>query len=147
MDPWLAAGAVMLAGVLDFWLAVPTGLALGLHPAAACLAAFTGSVLEVLAVMLPGEWIGRWLAKRQAGKPKSEKMERARRIWDRYGLAGLAFFSIIFPGAPIAAMLALALCTPRWRVLLWFTVSLAVWSVAVTALAVWGLSAIGIHLW
>lgn len=147
MDPWLAAGAVMLAGVLDFWLAVPTGLALGLHPVAACLAAFFGGVLEILAVMLPGEWIGRWLAKRQAGKPRSEKRERARRIWDRYGLIGLAFFSIIFPGAPIAAMMALALGTPRLRVLFWFSASLAVWSVAVTVLAVWGLAAIGIHLW
>jgi uncharacterized membrane protein len=132
MNAWLAIGTVIVFGAVEFWLAVPAGFAFGLHPAVTCLATLGGGIIGVLVVLIPGERIGSWLASRREGKPKSKNAERAARIWDKYGLMGLAFFSPILPGAPLGALMALALGTPKWRVLLWFSLSLVVWSVGVT---------------
>ena len=132
MNLWLAVGTVMILGAVEFWLAVPAGFALGLHPAVTCLATAGGGIIGVLVVTLPGERIGAWLAKRREGKPRSKNAERAARIWDKYGLIGFAFFSPILPGAPLGALMALALGTPKRRVLFWFSLSLVVWSVGVT---------------
>jgi uncharacterized membrane protein len=132
MNIWLAIGTVAVFGGVEFWLAVPAGFAFGLHPAVTCLATIAGGVIGVLIVLIPGERIGAWMASRRKGKPRSRNAERASRIWDRYGLVGFAFFSPILPGAPLGALMALALGTPKWRVLLWFSLSLVVWSVGVT---------------
>jgi len=132
MNLWLAIGTVMVFGGVEFWLAVPAGFAFGLHPAVTCVATISGGIIGMLFVLVPGERIGAWLDRRRQGKPKSKNAERAARIWDKYGLVGFAFFSPILPGVPIGALMALALGTPKRRVLLWFSLSLVVWSVGVT---------------
>jgi len=132
MNIWVAIGTVAVFGGVEFWLAVPAGFAFGLHPAVTCIATIVGGILGVLIVLIPGQKIGAWLARRRAGRPRSRNAERASRIWDRYGLVGFAFFSPILPGAPLGALMALALGTPKWRVLFWFSLSLTVWSVGVT---------------
>jgi uncharacterized membrane protein len=132
MNIWLAIGTVAVFGGVEFWLAVPAGFAFGLHPAVTCIATLLGGIIGVLIVLLPGEKIGAWLARHREGKTRSRNAERASRVWDKYGLVGFAFFSPILPGAPLGALMALALGTPKWRVLLWFSLSLVVWSVGVT---------------
>jgi len=132
MNIWIAIGTVAVFGAVEFWLAVPTGFAFGLHPLVTCIATIVGGVIGVLIVTIPGERIGAWLARRRAGKPKSKSWDRAGRIWEKYGIIGLAFFSPIVPGAPLGALIALALGASKWRVLLWFSTSIVVWSVGVT---------------
>lgn len=132
MSIWIAIGTVAVFGAVEFWLAVPTGFAFRLHPAVTCAATITGGVIGVLVVTLPGELIGAWLARRRAGKPRPKSWDRAGRIWDRYGIIGLAFVSPVLPGAPLGALIALVLGASKWRVVLWFSTSLVVWSVGVT---------------
>jgi uncharacterized membrane protein len=145
MNLWVAIGTVMVFGGVEFWLAVPAGFAFGLHPAVTCLATVSGGIIGVLVVLIPGERIGAWLAKRREGKPRTKNAKRAAHVWEKYGLAGLAFFSPILPGAPLGALMALALGTPKLRVLLWFSLSLVVWSVGVTLVASYGLAALGVR--
>ncbi len=132
MNIWIALGTVAVFGAVEFWLAVPAGFAFGLHPLVTFMATVLGGVIGVLVVTLPGERIGAWLARRRAGKPRPKSWERAGRIWDKYGIIGLAFFSPIVPGAPVGALIAMALGAPKWRVLFWFSASLVIWSVGVT---------------
>jgi uncharacterized membrane protein len=132
MNIWVAIGTVAVLGGVEFWLAVPAGFAFGLHPAVTCIVTIAGGIIGVLVVLIPGEKIGAWLARRRTGKPRSSNAERASHIWEKYGLVGFAFFSPILPGAPLGALMALALGTPKWRVLLWFSMSLIVWSAGVT---------------
>jgi hypothetical protein len=132
MNLWLAIGTVAFFGAVQFWLAVPAGFAFGLHPAVVCLSTIGGGITGMLVVLIPGERIGEWLAKRRKGRSRSKNTERAARIWERYGLVGFAFFSPVVPGVPLGALMALALGAPKPRVLGWFTLSLAVWSVGVT---------------
>jgi hypothetical protein len=141
MNIWIAIGTVALFGAVEFWLAIPAGFAFGLIPAVTCITTIAGGVIGVLVVLVPGERIGAWLARRREGKPKSKNAGRAARIWEKYGLVGFAFFSPILPGAPVGALMALALGTPKWRVLLWFSLSIVVWSVAVTLVGTLGLAA------
>ncbi|MBM4249720.1 MAG: small multi-drug export protein [Euryarchaeota archaeon] len=143
MNLWLAIGTVMAFGGLQFWLAFPAGFAFGLHPAVTFIAAAAGGVLSVLVVLIPGERLGAWLARRRKGRPRSKGTERASRIWEKYGLIGLAFLAPLFPGAPLGALFALALGTPKWRVLLWFSSGLLAWSAGVTLVAAFGLTALG----
>jgi uncharacterized membrane protein len=145
MDIWIAIGTVALFGAVEFWLAIPAGFAFGLDPFVICLSTIGGGIVGVLAVLLPGERIGAWLAKRQKGKPESKNYKRASRIWKKYGLVGLAFFSLILPGALVGALIALALGAPKLKVFAWFSVSIIVWSVAVTLVGMLGLAAFGAH--
>jgi len=134
MNIWLALGTVAVFGGVEFWFAVPAGFAFGLHPAVTCIATLAGGIIGVLIVLVPGEKIGAWLARRRAGKPRPKSWDRASRIWDKYGIIGLAFFSPILPGAPLGALISLTLGASKWRVLLWFSISLVLWSVGVTAI-------------
>jgi len=142
MNLWLAIGTVAVFGAVEFWLAVPAGFAFGLHPLVTCIATISGGVIGVLVVTIPGERIGAWMARRRAGKPRSKSWDRAGRIWEKYGIIGLAFISPVVPGAPLGALIALALGAPKWRVLLWFPASIVVWSVGVTLVGVIGLAAL-----
>ena len=145
MNIWLALGTVAVFGGVEFWFAVPAGFAFGLHPAVTCIATLAGGIIGVLIVLVPGERIGAWLARRLEGKPRSKGSERASRIWKKYGLVGLAFFSLILPGAPLGALIALALGAPKLKVFAWFSLSIIVWSVGVTLVGVLGLAAFGAH--
>jgi uncharacterized membrane protein len=145
MNLWLAIGTVFAFGAVEFWLAIPAGFAFGLGPTVTCLATIAGGVTGVLIVLIPGERIGAWLARRKKKKPESKGPGRAMRIWQKYGLVGLAFFSPIFPGAPAGALVALSLGSPKWKTLAWFSLSVIVWSVGVTLAGVAGLAALGAH--
>ena len=143
MNLWLAIGTVFAFGVVQFWLAIPAGFAFGLNPAATCITTMAGSITGVLIALIPGERIGAWLARRKKDKPGPKSPGRAMRIWKKYGLVGLAFFSPIFPGAPVGALVALSLGSPKLKTLAWFSLSVIVWSVGVTLVGVAGLAAFG----
>lgn len=51
------------------------------------------------------------------------------RVWHRYGLPGLALLAPVITGVHLATVMALALGTPRQRVVWWMTASLALWAV------------------
>ena len=128
----LAVGA---AGVASFWSAIPVGIALGLHPILAGLAATLGNLAAVvLVVVLEGrlrQWIPRY------GRFATHK-ERLKRVWGRYGLVGVALFSPLVTGAPLGIALALALGAPWRRLLPWMIVSVVVWGVGLTVAAAFG---------
>ena len=47
--------AVFTASVLELWLAIPLGLALGLNPVVTALTTMAGSIVAVLVVILAGD--------------------------------------------------------------------------------------------
>ena len=91
----LAVGA---AGAATFWSAIPVGIALGLHPILAGLAATLGNLAAVvLVVMLEGRlrlWIPRY------GRFTTQE-DRLKRVWSQYGLVGVALLSPLITGAPL----------------------------------------------
>ncbi|MGG1597528.1 small multi-drug export protein [Paenibacillus naphthalenovorans] len=76
-----------------------------------------------------------------AGSPK--KYRRARQIWEKYGVPGLALLAPALVGTDIATLLALSFGSSRRWVMSWMTVSLLVWTVLMAVGSVYGLGFIG----
>lgn len=124
-------------GALDLWMGIPVGLVLGLSPVLSGIAATAGALLGATLVTLAGErlqhrvYSWRWFAKRR---------ERVQRLWNRYGLIGVAFQSPVLGGTLLSALVALGLGAPPRRLLFWIGVSLVFWGTILTGAVVLGFS-------
>ncbi|SDD78146.1 Putative small multi-drug export protein [Paenibacillus sp. UNCCL117] len=146
---------------LEVFLVVPLGIAWGLQPVSVAVIGFAGNWIPVLLIALFFHQFKAWRIRRKARKEgrdphevaleaaaaeeqaASKKRRRARGIWERYGIPGLALLAPAIVGTDIAALLALSFGSkPRW-VLLWMTVSLALWTIALAVGTVYGLDFVG----
>lgn len=80
----------------------------------------------------------------QVEEAPSKRENRAKHIWERYGLPGLAFISPIITGTHIAAAVAMAFKAPRAWVTIWMTASLVIWTLILTLGAYFGFDALGV---
>lgn len=142
---WQYAALFLLAAApwLDIFLVVPLGIVWGLSPVAVSIIGFAGNFLMVLLIGLFFTRISAWLERRKVkqGRTTSSKKEtRARRVWEKYGVPGLALVAPALVGTDIAAVLALSFGSSRRWVIGWMAVSLAVWTVVMAVGSVYGLS-------
>ena len=93
--------------------------------------AFIGNVSTVIPLVIGFDKFKLWYEKRQEkkGKTRSKRSERARNVWNKYGLPGLALAGPILTGIHIAAFIAMSLGARRNRALVWMTASLFLWTV------------------
>ena len=124
---------------LEVLVVVPIGVALGLDPVIVAAVAFAGNVLPIYGIVLAHRRVAAWLARRRGGEEPS-RYTRARRIWNAYGLPGLALLAPIVTGVHLAAILALGLGARGRSTLAWMTVSIAAWTVVITVASVAGAS-------
>lgn len=73
-------------------------------------------------------------------KKERKKQLKARKVWERYGLPGLALIGPFIIGSHLAAFMCMSFGTKRKQVTVWMTVSLIMW----TALAA-SLTGAGFH--
>jgi uncharacterized membrane protein len=148
-------------GAVHMFAAVPAGLAMGLPAVVVCAASAAGSILVLLVVVLLGEQAREFLLRRfgpTPGTPADREAQKgdkppdgerspegggrqyrwAMKIWERYGVIGLALIAPLFPGAPVAAALTLALGVPARRVFLWLSIGIILWTAGVTLATVLG---------
>ena len=128
---------------MDVSIVVPLGVLWGLNPVAVGLTAFFGNLILILLLGLFFKQIDRWRKVRKQKKgidSPSKKENRSRRIWERYGIPGLALLAPIVVGTDIAALLALTFGSSRVRVISWMATSLAIWTVIFTVGASFGFS-------
>ncbi|MNP55635.1 hypothetical protein D3C76_1502960 [compost metagenome] len=84
-----------------------------------------------------------WRDKRRLKKgivEESKRETRAKNLWERFGLPGLALLAPVLVGTDLAALMALTFGSSRTRVIGWMGVSLAVWTVIMTLGSVYGFS-------
>lgn len=108
-------------------LVIPLGIISGLNPIAVTLIAFIGNMVTILALIIGYDKFKTWLANRQENK-KSKRQERARTMWNKYGLPGMVMLGPIFIGSHIAAFIGMTLGATKRATLIWSTFSLAFWS-------------------
>ena len=84
----LALPLTVALGALDLWAAIPAGLLLGLPPVLSGVAATSGGLLGAVLVTVAGERLQRWLFSQRFF---SKRRQRVERLWNRYGLIGVAF--------------------------------------------------------
>ncbi|ANU11363.1 putative small multidrug efflux protein [Planococcus antarcticus DSM 14505] len=121
-------------------LVIPLGIVWGLSPLWVIVVAFVGNMLTVLALIVGFDRFQIWYNKRQEekGKTVSKKSERAKRIWNKYGLPGLALLGPILIGTHIAAFIGMTLGATKKNTTVWLTISIALWSLAFGVLTALG---------
>ncbi|ELY89485.1 hypothetical protein C483_13193 [Natrialba hulunbeirensis JCM 10989] len=156
------------------FIVIPVAIGLGLDPLATGIAAFAGSVTAVSLIVVFQHRLRQWWARRRAhdgdgtagleyeaerdaassvesGEPEHNqhtestgRYGRARRIWDRYGLPGLAVAGPILAGIHLTALLALVVDDRPRVVVAWLTVGLGVWTVGLVAASLLGFALLGL---
>ena len=139
MESDLRLLAVLGLGAVTLWGAIPIGLALGLDPWAACVAAAIGAALGTLAVSAVGDRI-----RNHPPTPLAKAATRHRgllyRIWLKYRAPGLGLAAPLFVGAPLGTAMGIILGAPTARLLLWMMLGIVLWSTGLTVVATIGLS-------
>lgn len=118
--------------LVEILVVIPLGIGLGFQPVGVAVAAFLGNVLPIYGIIVAHERIEEYLQQRRASEPSSRR-QRAKRLWDKYGLPGLAIASPVSTGVHLAAIFALGVGSPRRSTAVWMTASIAVWTVALTS--------------
>ncbi|MFC6904748.1 small multi-drug export protein [Halalkalicoccus tibetensis] len=124
----------------EIFLVIPVGIGLGMNAVAVAALAFLGNALSVYAVLVFHDRTRSWLARRRRREatPGIRSRGRARDVWDRYGLAGLALSAPLITGVHLAALIALTAGSGKRAVGTWLTASIALWTVVLTAASYYG---------
>ena len=130
-------------GAIELWAAFPAGLALGLSPLVVGVTAGAGALAGVVVIVYPGERLRGWLVARYSRPGKDKSMNRAKRLWERYGVFGVGLVAPLIVGVPAAAALGIALGAPRRKLLPLLTVVILFWCVVLTIASYLGLA--GLH--
>lgn len=121
-------------------LVIPLGIVWGLSPFWVMMLAFIGNMVTVLALIIGFDRFKVWYNKRQEakGKTTNKKSERAKHIWNRYGLPGLAMLGPILIGTHIAAFIGMTLGATKKNTTVWLTISIAAWTLVFGLLTAFG---------
>ena len=120
--PWIEVGVI------------PIGILMGLNPVSVAVLGFLGNWITVILVILLFDRWNQWRKRRKpsradaSGELPSKRKQRARRLWERFGLPGLALLSPLATGTHLAAAVAMAFRTSKGKVTLWMTVSIFLWT-------------------
>lgn len=141
METILKVLAVFAIGAVELWAAIPAGLALNLHPLLTAAAAALGAIAGAALILAMGEGARAWLARRR-GKRDAGELSPIRRIWIRYGVAGVGLLSPLLIGAPLGTTLGVAFGAPGRRLLLWMSLGIVFWSGVLTLATTLGFAGI-----
>lgn len=130
--------------LVEALVVVPVAIGLGLDPVATGVAAFTGNVASLYAFVCLHERVAGWLRSRRVSQTTGSRSARARRLWKRYGVAGLSLSGPAVTGAHVAAFVALVAGSSGRTVAGWLTVSVGVWTGLAVAGSVVGTSLLGV---
>ena len=125
---------------LEIGLVIPLGIVWGLSPFWVMVVAFVGNLLTVLALILGFERFRVWYIKRQEekGAKPNKRSERAKSIWNKYGLPGVALLGPILLGTHVAAFIGMTLGATKTNTTVWLTISIGLWTVAFGVLTAMG---------
>lgn len=124
--------AVFTASVLELWLAIPLGLALGLNPVVTALTTMAGSIVAVLVVILAGDNLRTHFIRWKYGDKKHIHSSGLNQIWSSYGVVGLGLFSPLLFGAPLGSVVGIALGAEKKPLMFWMSLGIVIWSLGLT---------------
>lgn len=115
---------------LEIALVIPVGIISGLSPVWVILTAIVGNMLTVLVVIVGFQKVKEWLDSRnqKKGKVESKRTERGKRIWNKYGMPGVALLGPVVTGTHVAAFIGLLFGANKTNVTVWMTISIVLWS-------------------
>lgn len=117
--------------MLELALAIPLGIIGGLSPIGVMIAAFSGNLITVLFVIIGFQKVKDWMDKRRDEKKPSKRTERGTRLWNKYGMPGVALLGPFLIGSHIAAFLGLLFGAKKSTTTFWMVISLVVWTLII----------------
>lgn len=136
---WIGSIATVFGlGFVYFISAIPAGVALKVPVWAAAIAAWIGYSAGGLVVAFAGEPVRVWLMRRLKVKVDPQSPSLLMRAWRRYGLPALGFLAPVTIGPQAAALLGLALGTPKMRLVLAIAIGGLPWAAAFGVLVALG---------
>ena len=132
---------------IEIAVVIPVAILKGMNPLLVGLLSFGGNLITVFLLIIFLEKYLQWRSRRKnrAEEPdeRSNRARRARAVWEKYGLPGLAFSGPLLLGSHIAALIGLTLGAKKHLMLVWMTVSLGIWTIVIAAAAYYGLGFLG----
>ena len=152
MDLFWAYLLVFVLAAVPFVEAIllsPIAILAGLSTVPVLFLAIIGNLLTVYIVIVFIDKIKQWRKRKGKDEDENEKSgkraARARNIWQKYGLPGLALIGPYFIGSHLTAFLSLVFGGSKKSVTVWMTVSIAGWSIALAILAHMGVDVLNIE--
>lgn len=125
---------------LEMALVIPLGIIRGLNPFWVVIVGFVGNMVTVMALIIGYERFNLWLSKRREGKEQKEskRSDRAKKIWNKYGLPGMLLLGPVLIGTHIAAFIGMTLGASKRQTTIWSVISIALWAIAFGVLTAFG---------
>lgn len=135
----------MIPGIEPF-IVIPVAIGIGLDPVITGVAAFLGSLTAVGAIVVTHRRLATWWNRRYDSDDtiSSTRYNRAQRVWNRYGIPGLAVGGPILAGIHLTALFAAITGSNNRSVFGWLTVGLGMWTVGLVTATIGGLSVLGL---
>jgi len=132
----------LLAAIPFFEVAmiVPVAIIGGIPVVPVIIIAFLGNLLTIILLIVFIDSIRNWRKKKKTNAEihESKNHQRAKKIWGKYGLPGLAFIGPFFVGSHLTALLAVTFGGTRSKILLLMTASIAFWAISLGTAAYLG---------
>lgn len=118
---------------------VPVAIIGGIPAIPVIIIAFSGNLLTIILLIAFVDSFRNWRKNKKSNNEKSEaKNKRAKNIWGKYGLPGLAFIGPFFVGSHLTALLAISFGGTRTKTLALMTASIAFWAILFGSAAYFG---------
>ncbi|SDB85920.1 small multi-drug export protein [Shouchella lonarensis] len=117
--------------LLEVFFAATVGAFVGAPFVTVLLVAMIGNWVSVMIIILPFDALFTRLRKRKQEKKGfiHGRAEKARRMYEKYGVPGLAILTPIIAPGHIAAFTSLAAGASKNKVIFWHTISIFIWGV------------------
>lgn len=137
-----ALASVFGVAFLSLWASIPAGLALGVHVIAVVVTAALSYACGVGLIVLVGQPVRDRILRRFGGKSAGNPDSAIMRVWNRYGLIGLALLAPVTTGAQIGAIIGMSLNAPPRRLFVWMSLGGLLWAAVFAALISLGVAAV-----
>ncbi|WP_153396192.1 hypothetical protein [Ornithinicoccus halotolerans] len=134
---WLGVIAVSALPFVESYFGSVLGVLAGITPVVAIAAAIIGNVVSMVAVVTGAHAVRRRLVG-EPSAPLSPRRQRLRRMFDRYGIAGVSLLGQTVLPSQITAGMMVSFGAAKEKVIAWQVVSIIVWGVLFGVLAVAG---------
>lgn len=133
---WGAYFAVMAASSIKFVAGPLTGFGLGLTMIETILCTWVGMMTTVTIMLTIGRFLVQQISKIRVQKPKlfSGRARYSVRVWQRFGIKGIAVMTPLLFTPIGGSLLALSFKVPTTRVLFFMAISGIFWSVVFTVM-------------
>lgn len=145
--PWASWLAVLLVSAIPFvesYFGSAIGVAVGLPGVVAVAAAVAGNAVSMLAFVLSADRArSTAIERRGGGSGRSEKRQRLRRIFDRFGVPGVSLLGQTMLPSQITSAAMVGFGASTRKVIAWQLVSIVLWGALFAALAGLGVDLLG----